>query len=241
MGSVLVVKLAGVNIKVSFRYNANFTKFLLFATTDSPQYDISLSHNILVEEKKTLERSLPFRLFTMADAEYNALYQEIQKILYKESVLVFHGVLLQMDDYGYIFTGPSGIGKSTHGQSWVSLFPNRATVINGDKPLLKITKEGVIGHGSPWRGKEGIGINSNIPIKAICRLSRNKYNHIYNHPFDGEVLSWLINSTMSLDRNQQILDLVRWFKNASRFISFYELQCNMELEAARVSFLGMSQ
>ena len=44
----------------------------------------------------------------------------------------------------------SGTGKSTHARLWRETFGDRAVMVNDDKPLLRITKDGVIAYGTPW-------------------------------------------------------------------------------------------
>ena len=51
-------------------------------------------------------------------------------------------------------------------------------MVNDDKPLLQITKNGVIAYGTPWDGKHHLSSNIAVPLKAICILTRASENHI---------------------------------------------------------------
>lgn len=61
-------------------------------------------------------------------AEYAPLHQRC----------VFHGATIEVGGRAYIFTAPSGTGKTTHIRMWRQVFGERVNIINGDKPMLRI-------------------------------------------------------------------------------------------------------
>ena len=63
------------------------------------------------------------------------------------NVLLMHGSALCMDGQPIVFTAPSGTGKSTHTRLWREMFGSRVWMIYDDKPMLKITGEGVWAYG----------------------------------------------------------------------------------------------
>ena len=79
-----------------------------------------------------------------------------------------------MDGQAVLFTAKSGTGKSTHTKLWRDLFGERAVMVNDDKPLLRILKDGVLVCGTPWDGKHRLSTNCALPLKAICILERGK-------------------------------------------------------------------
>lgn len=76
-----------------------------------------------------------------------------------------------------LFAAKSGTGKTTHCKLWLDTFPD-ARIINGDKPLVRISDEKVFIYGTPWCGKENYNINSKAPLKAVCFLERAEQNSI---------------------------------------------------------------
>ena len=82
------------------------------------------------------------------------------------------------DGFGYLFTAKSGTGKSTHARLCREIFGDGAVMVNDDKPLLRITKDGVIAYGTPWDGKHRLSTNTSVPLKGICILERATENHI---------------------------------------------------------------
>lgn len=80
----------------------------------------------------------------MADGEYSlsyletlAVYRKIVTRLVFSDILLIHGSAIAVDGKAYLFTAPSGTGKSTHTRMWREYFKDRAVMVNDDKPLNK--------------------------------------------------------------------------------------------------------
>ncbi|MBE6861768.1 MAG: hypothetical protein E7497_02560 [Ruminococcus sp.] len=180
------------------------------------------------------------------DVEYSdeyletlSVYRKIAEIMPSLDTLLFHGSVIAVDGIGYLFTAKSGTGKSTHTRLWRELFGNRAVMVNDDKPLLKITDDGVIAYGTPWNGKHRLSTDIAVPLKAICILTRDKSNHI-NEIEPKEAYQMLLQQTyrpmnkLSMMQTLKLTDLL--MKNTR----FYRLGCNMSPDAAKTAFEGMN-
>lgn len=234
-----VYRLGEVAIAISFRYKENAECFEPYKVQEKPNVEISLTEERIIEEFIQLRAVYPNHVFDGREVEFNVLYRDIPVLLKKEGALLVHGVLLEMDEMGFLFSAPSGTGKSYHAKMWTEVFPKRVTIINGDKPLLRFTDGGVYGYGSPWMGKEKVGTNKKVKLKAICHLSRGDKNVISRAKKDGQFINWLLEETMLKNRQTSILELVRWYKQAMQYVSLYELKCNMNQDSAFVSYYGM--
>ena len=95
------------------------------------------------------------------------------------NILLIHGAAVCYNNAAYLFTGRSGIGKTTHALKWIENKPE-AFIINGDKPFIRVFDNGQqpLICGSPWNGKENLGTNVMVPLKAIAILSRADNNCI---------------------------------------------------------------
>ena len=69
----------------------------------------------------------------------------------------------------FLFSGPSGTGKSTHTALWNEAFQTR--ILNGDLNLL--SDEGVV-YGIPWCGTSGISTVKEYPLGGIIFLKQAK-------------------------------------------------------------------
>ena len=234
----ITVNIANVIISINLLFKENGSKFSAFITNKVPKYHICISQKRLKEELDLLSEEYPDCIFSNADAEYNALYRDIPLILFKEKILIFHGVLIETDGNGILFTGESGVGKSTHANLWKQCFGN-VQIINGDKPLLFFNGKELIGYGSPWKGKEGIGINGYTKIKAICILKRGKKNKINQVKYSFASIKWLMAQTMLKTRDNNKIEIIKWFNKSLSFTPLYEMECNMNVEAALLSHQTM--
>lgn len=234
-----VVKLAGIDISIASRYHENIEKFLDFISNGIAKLNVSISDERLVEEKSLLERVYSGRHITEVEAEFNAIYRDLSSLLFTYGVVSFHGVLIGWNGDGILFTAPSGTGKSTHASFWKEAFPNEVSIINGDKPLLRIIDGTLHGFGSPWKGKECIGNSSDIPIKAICHLRRGE-NMITAIPNVACALEWIFDAVMIKDRETLGVELLRWFHNAFGNVSIYDISCRMNVDSAIVARKGIN-
>ena len=89
--------------------------------------------------------------------------------------MMLHASAVELNGEAYLFSGPSGIGKSTHSRLWTSLFPE-ASIFNDDKPALRLIDGVWYAYGTPWCGKDGINRNIKAPLKGICFLRRGESN-----------------------------------------------------------------
>ena len=233
------VDFAGFKITLSLIYEQNQNRLVDFITHENPSVLYKSSHNRIELERDVINNNLPLNKYEDIQLEYNSLYRDLSEILFDEGILIFHGVLVEMNNEGYLFTAKSRVGKSTHAQLWEKAFPGQARIINGDKPFLKIKSDGLYAYGSPWKGKENIGYNGFIKVKAICHMRQDSKNTIKQIEDIGDALKWFINQSMLKGRNENLPKLIKWFKCMYPLVSFYELDCNMDINAAYVAFEGM--
>ena len=154
--------------------------------------------------------------------------------------VLFHGAAIAVDNEVYLFTAKSGTGKTTHIRYWMDQFGDRAKIINGDKPFLKITETGAFACGSPWQGKENYGCNAILPLKAVCLLQRDSTDHIERVSFAKEFAAVMRQTYQppTADGLEKTLDLLTAL--AAR-VPLYKLGCTMDPRSALVSYNGMNE
>lgn len=169
-----------------------------------------------------------------------AVYRKIATHATERGMFLFHCSAVAVDGVAYAFTAKSGTGKSTHTALWRKAFGERAAIINDDKPIIGI-KDGIATvYGTPWNGKHGRGANVSAPLKAICFLARGKENKIERVTDKSMVLTKLLNQTYRPKRPDALKNTLRLLDGLMEAVSFYSLECNMEDEAALVSYRAMS-
>ena len=89
---------------------------------------------------------------------------------------IFHGVAFIWRGQAWLLTALSGTGKTTHYIQWKRQYGSEISIINGDKPVLDFSDEGISVHPSPWRGKENMGSMRSAPLGGIIMLKKGQGN-----------------------------------------------------------------
>src|SRR5699024_10693351 len=152
-----------------------------------------------------------------------------------------HAAVVAVDGVAYIFTAPSGTGKTTHTMLWKKHFGDRAVIVNGDKPLIRLQDGKVYVCSTPWKSKEelGLGPGAMFPVGGICIIEQNPENHIRR--LSVSEASRHIFRQVHLSRNNEET-FIRFWRLLDQMMTsadFYLLQCNREPEASRLSYLTM--
>ena len=106
-----------------------------------------------------------------ADAESQIILTKIADAMPAFDTILMHGAVVELDGWAYMFTAPSGVGKTTRLMRWLEEFPD-SRIINGDKPFIRIEDGRAVAYGSPWAGKERLNSNTQAPLRAIYLLER---------------------------------------------------------------------
>lgn len=238
-------KIAGYTIVIKALYPETKEIFKDYLTDEQPYVTIESSEELIVAERQLLretdvEKKLSVDDFSDAEIESNFLYREVAEQLSTQKIVLIHGSAVAVDGEGYIFVAPSGTGKSTHVRLWRKMFGDRAVMINDDKPLIRCTDDGITVCGSPWDGKHHLSTNISVPLKAICFLERGKENRIEPIAATEAFLPMLkaVYHSKEAEREARIL---RSLQHIRQKTSFYRLWCNMEPNAAIVSYEGMKK
>ena len=174
------------------------------------------------------------------ESELLALHRKLAEKLCDYNVLLFHGSALSVDGDGFLFTGPSGTGKSTHAKLWRKAFGDRVVMINDDKPFLRITDDQVLVYGSPWAGKHRLETDTVSPVKGIAVLHQapeNRMKRIGGIDAYIELLKQTYHSNEK-DRAEKALALL---EELTKRVPIYSMDCNMDLSAAELSYRTMKE
>ncbi|MBR2779722.1 MAG: hypothetical protein IKD85_06085 [Firmicutes bacterium] len=116
--------------------------------------------------------------------EFEMLLNRLSDALLKYDAFIFHGAAFQWRGKAYIFTAPSGTGKTTQYRRWREVYGDEIRILNGDKPVLRFLQEEPDGtvrvYPSPWHGKEGYARGfSKLPLGGIIYLEQGSENRIW--------------------------------------------------------------
>ena len=107
------------------------------------------------------------------DTVFVSLFAMEKRMLAKDA-MVLHCSVLKVKSGVILFSGPSGIGKSTQAGLWTKY--RKARVINGDRTLLKKENGRWMSLGWPICGSSEICYNEAYPVKAVIFLGQAEEN-----------------------------------------------------------------
>lgn len=96
----------------------------------------------------------------------------LEKALLKYNRLCIHASCVDTELGGILFSGVSGIGKSTQAELWCRC--RNARQINGDRPILAQSEEGWRAWGAPYAGSSRCYVNDCCNVSAIVMLRQEK-------------------------------------------------------------------
>ena len=87
-----------------------------------------------------------------------------------------HASCVDIGGVGVLFTGFSGVGKTTQAKLWQDYLG--ADIINGDKAFIREIDGSFYGCGLPWKGSSEYCLNKKTKLKAIIVLRQAAENRM---------------------------------------------------------------
>lgn len=171
------ISIAGKNIRIEYHthtvfkrckmYLSQFDELDLIITPTMDEIEAELTDLSPINE--FYEGVVTTRFY--GESENRVVCRKIANAMLSFDTFLMHGSVVALNNQAYMFTASSGVGKTTRTRIFRDIYPT-SIVVNGDKPLIKITPQEVIACGTPWCGKEGWNTNIMVPLRAIFLLER---------------------------------------------------------------------
>lgn len=238
------VRLAGLTVDVEPLHAGirRLCEGYAVAADDSPA-DLAIR---VTQDAIDAERAISTDEHPWSDAylETLAVLRTLSEQLPARRRMLMHGAVIQYAGRAYLFTAPSGTGKSTHIMLWRQYLGPDVRVVNGDKPIVRIpdaAEQPAVVYGTPWAGKEGWQENTSAPLAGVVFLSRSEL---------GASSIRRINPVACLDRIMRQAYMPKGADAAGATLELidalltrtplYELACDMSEDAVRVSFEALT-
>lgn len=226
--SDLTVRLTGLH-----QHTLDFCRDYLVESEDFDLWVTATEEDTLAEFARHAEVDSPEYY------EKICLYRQIAERLPELDRFVFHGAAVEVQGKAYIFTAPPGTGKSTHVALLKKYFGDAVTIINGDKPILRVGESETEVCPCPWAGKERWQTKRSAPLGGIVLLTRSETNSI-RRIAPSEYLEQLILQAFVPEAPDGFLKTLELMDRVSAQVPFYLLECNMSREAAEASYNMMT-
>ena len=148
----------------------------------------------------------------------------------KAGLFAIHSASIAYKQKAWLFSAPSGTGKSTHAALWKKLFD--VSDINGDLNLLGFQKGEPVVYGMPWCGTSGIYSTKTYPLGGVIFLKQALTDTVAILENDPSILSIadrLISPTWT---KEQFLTNLSFATQLAPSIDTFSLHCTKEDSAA---------
>lgn len=210
------------------------------------------SQKYLVDPCEDCDISIPYSqkdIDTLKEMAPNNTIPECEVIVtcsqFYSKLLDFNGFMLHssavvVDGKAYLFSAPSGTGKSTHTTQWLKLFGDKAFILNDDKPAIMLADDGIYVYGTPWSGKSDLNVNVKAKLQGICVLERSENNFI--KPLDTATAIYkIMNQTLRPNAVNNMDKLLVMLDKVLTTVPVWQMGCNISTEAAQVAYDAMSK
>ncbi|MBQ7592887.1 MAG: hypothetical protein IJU48_00875 [Synergistaceae bacterium] len=227
-------KIAGKIIEINSLYPDIHDYCRDYVFDGIPDFHVSTSQDDISREQSELEN------FPESYLEELAVYRKIAEKMPEYNTFLFHGSALAVDENAFMFTAPSGTGKSTHSALWREFLGERVVMVNDDKPLINITGTQAVVYGTPFNGKHRLGNNIAVPLKSICLLERSEENYI-DEISVAEAYTRLLAQTYRPSNPANLAKTLELLDTMIKHVKLYRLRCNMSIEAAKLCYERIAQ
>ncbi len=211
--------MAGMPIGIITRYDSTRELFREYLTDELPMLIISVSEEeMLLEDDEISEHT-----------EQMAINRKIASSLTEFDAFLLHAAVIRVDGQGIGFAAGSGIGKTTRALLWKKALGNRVKIVNGDKPIIRFMEDGVYTYGSPWKGKEMLGDNSSVPMKAMCFIERGEDVSLKRMTPDEAAIR-LMRQVLIPREPYLVQNFISLLERFVQTVPFYLYTCNQEKE-----------
>lgn len=174
---------------------------------------------------------------TKGNIEYGLYASYIYTYMIEYEAIYLHASTVVVDNKAYLFSAPSGTGKSTHTKLWLKQFPN-SYILNDDKPIIRFIDGRAYAYGSPISGKDGISKNKRVLIQGICFIERDKSNWI-KIADSKEALTELFKSTVRPFKKELDMILFKVLEKLIKQVKIYKMGLTISKEAVLLAYNTM--
>lgn len=196
MPEKVTINLAGIPIEIDLHYREVKRYFRHWLRRPGGQGEFSVS--VSKEEIDAEFQRYPSDAHP-GNAELTALIYRLSDKLLSRRMVFFHGLAMRFKEKAWIFTGQSGVGKTTQYRLFQKLHGSEVDLICGDKPVIEASADGTVWvHPSPWNGKENLkSCMEPAPLGGMICLRQDMNNSIYAMP-NAESVMFLFRQMMFL-------------------------------------------
>ncbi|MCR5201471.1 MAG: hypothetical protein K6D02_00060 [Lachnospiraceae bacterium] len=234
-------KICGIICACDFRHETMIRrsrKYLLEGADELKEEDAQIVLHYNEKELIHLQKDQPH--LKINDCEVITTATNFYKKLVKFDCFMLHSSGVVVDDRAYLFSAPSGTGKSTHTGLWMKHFGDKAHILNDDKPAIRFRDGKVYACGTPWSGSSELNVNEEVLLQGIGIVRRSEVNKIEIMK-ESDVIFNIMDQTIRPESADGNIFLLSMLDKLVKSVKVWKLEVNMEEEAAVMAYEAMSK
>ena len=145
---------------------------------------------------------------------------------------VMHASVVEYNGYAIMFAAPSGTGKTTQARLWQE--HRNARILNGDRPVVRISDGIVHAYGTPWCGKEPLFEVAQAPVCALFLLEQALENTVTRLPLKTSLTKTMARVFLPLQDTELVSKGMTHVGEFIQKVPVYRLQCRPDVGAVEV-------
>lgn len=226
------ISIAGLTVDVACE-SRNVKNFFSGYSTDADRADFSARPEP-VEAAQRMQEGM-----SASSAELLSLHRSIAEQLPFFDRLLVHGAAIEYKGRGFLFTAPSGTGKSTHIRLWRQYIGKDVDIVNGDKPIIDLSGQVPLVCGTPWAGKENWHRPVQVPLEAVVLLRRGQTD-VIRQENPSELLFPLLNQIYRPRNGDALQRTLALTDRLLRAVRVYCLECTPTEAAVQAAFPALT-
>ena len=177
---------------------------------------------------------------TLREELFQALRTVFLYLAQQHGRYMLHSASVLYRGKAWLFSGPSGTGKSTHTNLWYTLL--HTPRINGDLNLLALSSDGIpVIYGTPWCGTSGICDTKKHLLGGIVLLKQSSRNSLLPLRPDQKELFVLQRLISPFWEVGQLEHALAFLEILLPHISVFRLGCNISADAVTTIRTGIDE
>jgi len=142
----------------------------------------------------------------------------------KRGLFALHSASVLYQGRAWLFSGHSGMGKSTHTNLWNQILGTE--ILNGDLNLMEITDGAAAQiHGTPWCGTSRIADTHTYPLGGIVLLKQAKHDTCIELSEDEKALLVMQRLISPAWTEKMLADNLAFTKKLAGLVPVFRLEC----------------
>ena len=206
---------------------------------DHRQNDRRYAYGRLGRDGKTVTvKRLPGNELFFSESHNTFAHIGLEELFIHSNAVSIHAAVVKTPLGGVLFSGASGIGKSTQAQLWIQYADAR--LINGDRAVLRKSGNRWRAYGSPYAGSSRCYVNDSTEIRAVVFLQQGNATSVRRLSTADGFRHIYANLTVNTWNPEFVAAASGLAEDAAAAIPVYYMSCTADAGAVRTLYKELS-